>query len=384
MKPDYQGGGIVNLIASIASGFGAKSAYPPAHALGVDEIAAARNVVLFVIDGLGANYLARTQPKGSLRECQRATLTSTFPSTTATAITSFMTGLAPQHHGLTGWHIYFREIGAVLAVLPFRPRHGGPALSEYGLTPAELLRNPSLFNNLDGACHVVSPAKIVNSPFNATHAGCAHRVGYSKLSDLLTVVHDIVRSTSGRQYVYAYYSELDALAHAHGVESDTVRSKLTRLDSAFGQFLDGIAGSDTLVIVTADHGFIDTRPDTVIDLSEHGELADMLIVPLCGEARVAYCYLPAGRAGAFEHYVNKHLAHCANVHRSSELIAEGWFGPGTPSSRLAERVGDYTLIMQENYVIRDHLPGEHRHVQIGVHGGTSEDEMLVPLIVAQT
>ena len=29
-----------------------------------------------------------------------------------------MTGLAPQAHGLTGWHMYFREIGAVLAVLP--------------------------------------------------------------------------------------------------------------------------------------------------------------------------------------------------------------------------------------------------------------------------
>jgi hypothetical protein len=28
------------------------------------------------------------------------------------------------------------------------------------------------------------------------------------------------------------------------------------------------------------------------------------------------------------------------------------------------------------------LPGEHRHVHIGVHGGTSEAEMYVPLITA--
>jgi hypothetical protein len=384
MKPDYQGGGIVNLIASIASGFGATSLYPAADALGVDEIATARNVVLFVIDGLGANYLARVQPEGRLRQCQRATLTSTFPSTTATAITSFMTGLAPQQHGLTGWHMYFREIGAVLAVLPFRPRHGGAPLSEFGLTPARLLRNPSLFNSLGNLCHVVSPAAIVNSPFNITHAGRAHRVGYSKLNGLLTTVHDLVRSAKGRQYVYAYYSELDALAHAHGVESDTASRELASLDRAFGQFLDAIAGSDTLIIVTADHGFIDTQPNTVINLSEHPELVNMLSVPLCGEPRVAYCYLAAGRNGAFEGYVNKHLSHYATTHRSSELIDEGWFGPGVPNSELAGRIGDYTLIMKENYVIRDQLPGEHRHVQIGVHGGISEDEMLVPLMVAQT
>ena len=39
--------------------------------------------------------------------------------------------------------------------------------------------------------------------------------------------------------------------------------------------------------------------------------------------------------------------------------------------------------MKDGYAIRDHVPGERRHVQIGVHGGTSEDEMLVPLVVAR-
>ena len=33
--------------------------------------------------------------------------------------------------------------------------------------------------------------------------------------------------------------------------------------------------------------------------------------------------------------------------------------------------------------IKDWILGERRHVQIGVHGGTSEQETTVPLIVAQ-
>jgi hypothetical protein len=68
--------------------------------------------------------------------------------------------------------------------------------------------------------------------------------------------------------------------------------------------------------------------------------------------------------------------------RSADLVADGLFGPGTPHPRLADRIGDYTLVMHDNYVIRDHLLGERRHAQIGVHGGATPDEMLVPLVVA--
>jgi hypothetical protein len=33
--------------------------------------------------------------------------------------------------------------------------------------------------------------------------------------------------------------------------------------------------------------------------------------------------------------------------------------------------------------IKDWLPGEKRHRHIGVHGGLSEDEMRVPLVVVE-
>jgi hypothetical protein len=39
--------------------------------------------------------------------------------------------------------------------------------------------------------------------------------------------------------------------------------------------------------------------------------------------------------------------------------------------------------MKDGYAVRDHVFGERRHLQIGVHGGMSEDEMLVPLVVAR-
>jgi hypothetical protein len=383
MKPDYAGGSIVNLMASVVAAFGVRSHYAPLGALLPEEIAGHRNVCVFVIDGLGARHLARgAAAGGALAPHLRASITTIFPSTTATAVTTFMTGLAPQGHAITGWHMYFRELGAVLAVLPFRPRHGGPSLAAAGgVTPAALLGNTPLADRIDAAAHVVSPAAIVDSCFNAAHSGRARRIGHGGLDGMFAAVRDVVRGGQGRQYVYAYYSELDSLAHAHGIGSERVALELERIDAGFGRFLEEVAGTDTLVIFTADHGFVDTRPDTVVDLDDHPDLAATLAVPLCGEPRVAYCYVKPGAAEAFERYVERRLAHCATLARSRDLVDDGWFGPGAAHPRLAERIGDYTLIMKDGWAVRDHVPGERRHVQIGVHGGPTEDEMLVPLVV---
>jgi hypothetical protein len=47
---------------------------------------------------------------------------------------------------------------------------------------------------------------------------------------------------------------------------------------------------------------------------------------------------------------------------------------------LLSRIGDYTLEMKEDWTLRDTMPGERSHRLIGVHGGTSRDEMRVPLV----
>jgi hypothetical protein len=51
--------------------------------------------------------------------------------------------------------------------------------------------------------------------------------------------------------------------------------------------------------------------------------------------------------------------------------------------RLADRVGQYTLLARDNWTIGDQLLGESKHVQVGTHGGVTGDEMHVPLIVAR-
>lgn len=383
VEPDYNGGSLVNLTASIITACGGHSPYAPARALGPAALAGCANLALIVIDGLGYDYLTSHGAGGVLHSYLHDRLTSVFPSTTATAITTMMTGLAPQQHGLTGWHMYFSELDAVAAVLPQKTRGDQRPLAEFSPRAEALFSYATLFQRIAIPSRVVSPRAIINSEFNVRHTAGAERRAYDGLADFFPAVAAAVRDAPARKFVYAYYSTFDAIAHSFGVSSRQCAQKFAALDEAFGGFLDSLAGTGTTVILTADHGFIDTSPEHSLKLDNYPRLAGMLARPLCGEQRAAYCYVRPGRHADFEACVRDELSDSAVLAQSADLVAAGLFGPGTPHPQLGARIGDYTLLMKDNCTIKDVLPGEKRHELIGVHGGLSAAEMYVPLIVAR-
>jgi hypothetical protein len=380
--PDYQGGGIVNLMQSIRTALGDPvQDYSSSRHLAPESLATARNVVLLVLDGLGYEDLVG-RPEGALRQHLRQRITSVAPPTTATAISTFLTGLAPQQHGLTGWFTYFRELGSVLAVLPFVPRCGGGALGQYGVDAAALYGHVPIFDRLSVKSYSICPDWIAQSDFNRAHLGRAEPVPYRDLEGLFAAVARTVRSHDERKYVYAYWPGYDRLAHERGVGSAEVAAHFAALDAAFATLLSDLAQTETLVIATADHGFVDVPPPRRISLAEHPDLKACLSVPLCGEQRLCYAYVTSQRRNRFEDYVADHLADVLDLHPSETLLAQGLFGPGEPHPELARRIGDYTLVMKPGHVIQDRIPGEGHLELVGYHGGLSPAEMYVPLIVA--
>lgn len=382
--PDYKNGSIVNLVSSIQVALGGgQPSYGTLSQLTLSKSDTTGSVVLIVIDGLGHAYL-KQRGCGTLYEHLVDRITSVFPSTTASAITSFFTGMAPQQHALTGWFTYFKELGAVAAPLPFRRRSSETSLTDAGVDARKLFDQPSMFEAIDTPSHIVLPAHIVESAYTTAHSGSAERWAYTSLELCFRVIEKIVRRSSSRQYIYAYWPEFDTLSHTYGTQSKEVAEHFDQLDVGFARFLDRIEGSGTTVVVTADHGFIDTGPDRLVQLESHPELASTLALPLCGEPRVAFCYVHPDRHERFKEYVEDRLGYCADIYRSEQLVEQGFFGFGKPSPRLLDRIGHYALVMKDRYVIKDWIPGERRYVHIGVHGGVSEEEMYVPLIVVET
>jgi hypothetical protein len=125
---------------------------------------------------------------------------------------------------------------------------------------------------------------------------------------------------------------------------------------------------------------IDTETMDRISLEEHPEIAETLTIPLCGEPRVAYCYIHPAKVKQFRDYVSANLSDYCTMHTSRDLIRRHFFGLYEPNPRLFDRVGDYVLIMKGNYVLKDFVLGETAHFLKANHGGVSKEEMYVPLI----
>ena len=384
--PDYHGGSIVNLMQSIVSGLGSgprTNAYAPLTLAPPDTFGDSRKVVLFVIDGLGHELLLDTADDGAMAGSLRGSMTSVFPSTTATAITTFLTGCAPQQHALTGWYMWFREVGLVAAPLPFTTRAGGVSLTSAGVDARRLFATAPVSEALDTRCFIVQRRDLVDTSYTNAFKGKAEVRGYRSLQGFFDVVRDIVNSVDSC-FVYAYWPQLDGMCHRFGAGDERSRAHLRQIDGRFGAFLDSARGSDSTVVLTADHGFIDTTSATRLDLGDHPRLADTLVLPLCGEGRAVYCYVDPAKRALFEAYVAEEFGDFCVAVDKEQMLANGYFGLGEPHPRLAERIGHYVLLMKDNFVLRDRLLGEaQRPVHVGVHGGVSAAEMHVPLVLAQ-
>lgn len=383
ITPDYQGGSIINLMSSIIHSRGGEAdpSYPPLRGLDEALLQQAQSVVLLVVDGLGHDYLQRHQ-NSTLYRHLHSRITSVAPPTTAASITTFLTGMAPQQHGLTGWFTYFRELGSVITVLPYTSRVGGPALGTLGVDARQFFGHTPIFERMAVECYSVTPSWLKKSEFNLAHSGGAEMVPHRGYQHCFDEVARLVKLNDRRKYIYAYWPEFDALAHEHGVGSDKTAQHFAKLDAAFEKLLEQLQGGNTVVLVTADHGFVDTPPERHLNLADHPALKECLSMPLCGEPRLVYCYVRYDRRAQFESYVRQQLADVCDLHVSADLVAQGLFGLGEPHSELLSRVGDYTLVMKENYALTGRIPGEGVLQMTGFHGGLSAAEVYVPLVVA--
>ena len=376
VRPDYAGNGFVNLVATLVEARGGAPRHPPLACLPAAEIKAAPNIVFLIVDGLGDNYLQANGAGGHLARHRRGAISAVFPSTTASAITTSFTGATPLEHGLTGWFTYFSAAACVGAPLPFQRRGEKASL---GVAPERIFVEHSLFDTLAARSIVVSYRPIIDSLYNRHHCGNAERRAYEDLAGFLDETVNAVKSGPQRKLVYAYWPQFDALAHRHGVASAEVGAHFAQLDAMFGELVARLRGTDTLIVLTADHGFIDSPAEDSVELPP--ALAALLRFPLCGERRVAFCHVQEEKA--FLRRAREMLGERADVRPSRELADEGWFGTGRAHAHFAERIGDVALVMKGRGTVKDWVSGEPRHLHIGNHGGMSEDEMHIPLVVAK-
>lgn len=380
--PNYKDGSIVNLMSSILQAYGEGSEYGPLRNLAIKSLRKTTNIILLVLDGLGYEFMLRHGEGSVFNEYLHDKITSVFPPTTATGITTFLSGLAPQEHGITGWFMLLKELGLITRIMPFNPRYGGMSLSHSEIDPRLIFAYEPLSSRISADTYYIIPRNLYESDYTRATSVGARKVAYDSFDGCLDEITKIVSSNNAKTFIYAYWAEFDALCHACGTESPEALGHFKKLSYSTALFFDALKKTNSTVLITSDHGLVDTDETDRVSLTEHPQFGETLTVPLCGEPRVAYCYVHPSKNNKFRKYATTALSNYCTVHSSQELIRKHFFGLYKPHEKLFDRVGDYVLIMKEHYVIKDFMLGETERFLKANHGGVSKEEMFVPLIIA--
>ncbi len=367
---------IVSVAASLAERFGAPAAVPalPDEPI-VQALAASRFVVFVLMDGLGERQLQVHARDGALAHFRFRSLDSVFPSSTAPALSALSSAAPPAAHGNPGWLMWSDSAAAIIRTLPMDLR----ADHEAKVRASETWRWTPWMARSRSPAFSLLPKHIGDSEFSRHAYTGSTIVAYRSLDEICDRLDAVLDAVATPASVFVYLPHFDTVSHEAGWQSEKAAAVVRRLDAWFARLVERLRGRDALVLATADHGFVDVADEDQLQLEDFPEIAACLERPLTGEPRVPFCTVrPEAREG-FAATVRSALGDVFDVHRSSELLAAGWFGVG---EALAGRLGTHVLVPRRRVTLVDTLEGETPMRFIGMHGGPSEDEMRVPLLAA--
>jgi len=118
----------------------------------------------------------------------------------------------------------------------------------------------------------------------------------------------------------------------------------------------------------------------VIPCPEHEVLREGLLCPPVGDARAAYLYLRRGHERAVEEYLRERFSDDFLIMKSEEGLARGLWGLERPTAEARARVGDLLALARGSRFLL--WPKEEFKLR-GMHGGLTQEEMLVPFLALQ-
>jgi predicted AlkP superfamily pyrophosphatase or phosphodiesterase len=268
----------------------------------------------------------------------------------------------------------------ITSILPFKARIGGETISKSGIKIEKIFDETAFTRKIKTRNFTLTPDFLSKSDFTRHVSENSKIVPFTSMNNLFLKVKKTIKNNSGKKYIFAYWPNFDHYAHEKGIGSKKAEKHLRELNKKIELLVRSIKGSNSTLIITADHGLLDVPKDRIIRLEHHPRLKECLAMSPCGEGRVAYFYVRPTKVKEFEKYFKDKLSRYCDLYKSEDIIKKGYFGLFEPNPKLFDRIGDYVLIMKENYLFKDEIE-ENPNRFIGHHGGVSKEEMLVPLIV---
>lgn len=360
--PNYENC-ITNLSNSILEEFGV---YENGHKLDMVEPFLKKdykNIVVILLDAMGSCILRENlDVNGFFNSHLAGTYSSVFPPTTVAATTSIRSGLTPCEHSWLGWDCYYPQIDKNVSVFTNQESGTDQPAADYPVAWTYC-----------GYEDVVSKIR--------RNGGCAYEVApfIEPFPDSFErICQQIIQlcEQPGKKYIYSYWNEPDSIMHRKGCYSDEARQTVRLLESQVQQLCEKL--EDTLVIVTADHGHMDSKAAALVD---YPKITECLVRMPSIEPRALNLFVQEEKKEQLEYEFQKNFGDKFLLLTKEQVLEQKLFGQGTEHPNFQKMLGDYLAIATNDLSIYN--TREEAEFFIGVHAGLTEDEMRIPLIVIE-
>ena len=387
LKPDYENC-LVNLSNSILKKFGAETSASTLSLADKYLEKDYKNVVVLLLDAMGTSIIEKHLDKnGFFRSHLAGSFDSVYPPTTVAATTSILSGLYPNESGWLGWDIFFPQLEKNVTVFAntdqIREKEGAVPTASYP-DGKEKWAEDSL--------EEILPAADFNAGFTyypykniVEQINDAGGTAYAAMpflppfpGDMDAIMGRVAElcNEPGKKFIYAYWSEPDTTMHRTGTQSDDAHRMVTDLERIVEKIVNGL--TDTLFLITADHGHMDSDNHCILD---YPEIMNCLVRQPSFEPRTLNLFVKEEFRDSFPQIFNKYFGDSFILLTRDEVLEENLFGIGENRTGFEEMIGDYVaLAVSEKSIFNTHIEVQEMP---GGHAGLTEEEIRIPLIVIE-
>ena len=333
-----------------------------------------KNVVLIILDGLGVHVLNDVDKEGFFKKNQLDVVTSVYPSTTTAAMTTYYSGKSPLETGWIAWSQYFKEYGRSMDVLKHKESYTGLPIQVFRDDIYEKVINyESVFDKLEAKgikAYEIMPHYAERKSKRSFTA--------DTVDELCNAIEDLC-SISSKKFVMAYVDNPDSLLHKFGTDSDEAKEFILDTENKIKVLTNKL--SDTLVIISADHGH--KNIGQVYSVLEHPDLRECLIMPEFFESRFVGFWVKNNRKDEFKNIFEREFKDFVLLSRD-EVLDLNLIGVGEKHKKIDDFLGDFVAVSVGDSIFRlqnDYFAG--KKVKKSTHCGLTKEEMEVPVIVVE-
>ncbi len=362
-------------------------------------------VIVLFVGAFGWCFLERFQDHPLLRrfldQGSATRLSSQLPSTTSAHVTTLYSGKPVGEHGVFEWFYYEPTVDAMIAPLLFS--YAGDkdrdTLLKTGGDPEQILPPSTFYQELATRgvnVTLIQPKELIGTVYTKRASGGASVASYITLPEALVNLSYAVEQRKTPACHILYFPAIDSICHMYGPDSAQTDAEINAFLTLTEQWLAGHARGrldNTLIMLFADHGQMETDPATCVyvnQIAEFDKLAPLLrtnragayLIP-GGSPRDFFVYVKPGAVDEAQAILSRALAGRAEVVRVADLAAAGYFGQTPPSSTFLARCSELVVLPYAGESVFWYEKDRFVQKYYGHHGGLTRAEMEIPLLMME-